>query len=169
MSTDLKPVQIKEASQCPRGIPPEVAAVTRRILCVFPRYTSSFGTFDHAYPDVYKRQAQPRHCTAHTTHGSAEVVGAGQARALLGRQEISHRKSFLVQNHRVPPSPSALFLRPPRCCCLCLPLRPLRSSFAPSAFVFVFAFLRVPLRPPRPPRLQLPLPVFRLPLLTALI
>ena len=50
MSTDLKPVQIKEASQCPRGIPPEVAAVTRRILCVFPRYTSSFGTFDHAYP-----------------------------------------------------------------------------------------------------------------------
>jgi radical SAM superfamily enzyme YgiQ (UPF0313 family) len=23
---------------------------TRRILCVFPRYTSSFGTFEHAYP-----------------------------------------------------------------------------------------------------------------------
>src|SRR5215203_5648111 len=22
----------------------------RRILCVFPRYTSSFGTFQHAYP-----------------------------------------------------------------------------------------------------------------------
>src|SRR5216684_4874563 len=22
----------------------------RRILCVFPRYTSSFGTFEHAYP-----------------------------------------------------------------------------------------------------------------------
>jgi len=23
---------------------------TRRILCVFPRYTSAFGTFEHAYP-----------------------------------------------------------------------------------------------------------------------
>ena len=22
----------------------------RRILCVFPRYTHSFGTFDHAFP-----------------------------------------------------------------------------------------------------------------------
>ena len=22
----------------------------RRILCVFPRYTSAFGTFEHAYP-----------------------------------------------------------------------------------------------------------------------
>ncbi len=22
----------------------------RRILCVFPRYTSSFGTFEYAYP-----------------------------------------------------------------------------------------------------------------------
>ena len=22
----------------------------RRILCVFPRYTSSFGTFEHSYP-----------------------------------------------------------------------------------------------------------------------
>ena len=27
-----------------------VASVTRRILCVFPRYTKSFGTFDNAYP-----------------------------------------------------------------------------------------------------------------------
>ncbi len=25
-------------------------AVARRILCVFPRYTKSFGTFDNAYP-----------------------------------------------------------------------------------------------------------------------
>src|SRR6185437_3814351 len=25
-------------------------ATVRRILCVFPRYTSSFGTFEHSYP-----------------------------------------------------------------------------------------------------------------------
>ena len=50
MSADLKLQQIREASPGPRDIAPEVAAVTRRILCVFPRYTSSFGTFDHAYP-----------------------------------------------------------------------------------------------------------------------
>ncbi len=29
---------------------PLVAQVSRRILCVFPRYTKSFGTFDNAYP-----------------------------------------------------------------------------------------------------------------------
>src|ERR1044072_6468064 len=29
---------------------PEGIATARRILCVFPRYTSSFGTFEHAYP-----------------------------------------------------------------------------------------------------------------------
>src|SRR5579862_6885712 len=28
----------------------ESAGVVRRILCVFPRYTSSFGTFEYAYP-----------------------------------------------------------------------------------------------------------------------
>src|ERR1700761_4268397 len=27
-----------------------VDAISRRILCVFPRYTKSFGTFDNAYP-----------------------------------------------------------------------------------------------------------------------
>jgi radical SAM superfamily enzyme YgiQ (UPF0313 family) len=46
----MKLEQIREASPGQRNIAPEVAAVTRRILCVFPRYTSSFGTFDHAYP-----------------------------------------------------------------------------------------------------------------------
>jgi radical SAM superfamily enzyme YgiQ (UPF0313 family) len=29
---------------------PALRAVSRRILCVFPRYTKSFGTFDNAYP-----------------------------------------------------------------------------------------------------------------------
>src|SRR5258705_2509513 len=28
----------------------EGIGTVRRILCVFPRYTSSFGTFEHAYP-----------------------------------------------------------------------------------------------------------------------
>ena len=28
----------------------ETIETVRRILCVFPRYTSSFGTFEHAYP-----------------------------------------------------------------------------------------------------------------------
>ena len=28
----------------------QIAATKRRILCVFPRYTKSFGTFDNAYP-----------------------------------------------------------------------------------------------------------------------
>jgi hypothetical protein len=29
---------------------PHAPANHRRILCVFPRYTPSFGTFQHAYP-----------------------------------------------------------------------------------------------------------------------
>src|SRR5260370_33176968 len=29
---------------------PEGIETVRRILCVFPRYTSSFGTFEYAYP-----------------------------------------------------------------------------------------------------------------------
>jgi len=41
---------IREAAPGPLSLPPEVAAVRRRILCVFPRYTKSFGTFDNAYP-----------------------------------------------------------------------------------------------------------------------
>jgi hypothetical protein len=28
----------------------ESNGTSRRILCVFPRYTSSFGTFEHSYP-----------------------------------------------------------------------------------------------------------------------
>src|ERR1700750_1018560 len=28
----------------------EGIGAVRRVLCVFPRYTSSFGTFEHAYP-----------------------------------------------------------------------------------------------------------------------
>src|SRR5947199_6087819 len=28
----------------------ETTEIVRRILCVFPRYTSSFGTFEYAYP-----------------------------------------------------------------------------------------------------------------------
>src|ERR1700759_2881421 len=41
---------IKEASRSSREPAPEIAAVTRRILCVFPKYTKSFGTFNNAYP-----------------------------------------------------------------------------------------------------------------------
>ncbi len=46
----MKLEQIREASPGPRPISPEVASVSRRILCVFPRYTPSFGSFDNAYP-----------------------------------------------------------------------------------------------------------------------
>jgi hopanoid C-2 methylase len=36
----------------PGELPPDspVHAISRRVLCVFPRYTKSFGTFDNAYP-----------------------------------------------------------------------------------------------------------------------
>ena len=36
----------------------------RRILCVFPRYTSSFGTFEYAYPltDGVRRSCRRRGC-----------------------------------------------------------------------------------------------------------
>jgi radical SAM superfamily enzyme YgiQ (UPF0313 family) len=43
-------IPIREASPGLTALPPEVADVKRRILCVFPRYTKSFGTFDNAYP-----------------------------------------------------------------------------------------------------------------------
>jgi radical SAM superfamily enzyme YgiQ (UPF0313 family) len=46
----MKLEQIRESTPETRRSYPEVAAVTRRILCVFPKYTSSFGSFDHAYP-----------------------------------------------------------------------------------------------------------------------
>jgi radical SAM superfamily enzyme YgiQ (UPF0313 family) len=40
---------IREARPGARVADPAVAAVSRRILCIFPRYTKSFGTFDNAY------------------------------------------------------------------------------------------------------------------------
>jgi radical SAM superfamily enzyme YgiQ (UPF0313 family) len=46
----MKLEQIRESTPSTRQIYPEVAAVKRRILCIFPQYTSSFGSFDHAYP-----------------------------------------------------------------------------------------------------------------------
>jgi radical SAM superfamily enzyme YgiQ (UPF0313 family) len=46
----MKLQQIRESSPGPRRIAPQVEAVTRRILCVFPTYTKSFGTFHNAYP-----------------------------------------------------------------------------------------------------------------------
>jgi radical SAM superfamily enzyme YgiQ (UPF0313 family) len=46
----MKLQPIRESSRSTRPTPPEVDAVVRRILCVFPKYTKSFGTFDNAYP-----------------------------------------------------------------------------------------------------------------------
>jgi radical SAM superfamily enzyme YgiQ (UPF0313 family) len=46
----MKLEQIRESAPGLQRLAPEVAAVTRRVLCVFPRYTKSFGTFDNAYP-----------------------------------------------------------------------------------------------------------------------
>ena len=42
--------QIRESVAGSRKAAPEVEAVTRRILCVFPRYAKAFGTFHHSYP-----------------------------------------------------------------------------------------------------------------------
>jgi radical SAM superfamily enzyme YgiQ (UPF0313 family) len=44
------PRPLAPESNTPRSLDAAVAQVKRRILCVFPRYESSFGTFDHAYP-----------------------------------------------------------------------------------------------------------------------
>ena len=49
MSADPTLQQIRESTG-PAATHPEVAAISRRILCVFPRYTPSFGSFDNAYP-----------------------------------------------------------------------------------------------------------------------
>ena len=49
MPADPTLLQIRESTG-PLPADPAVAAVTRRILCVFPRYTPSFGSFDNAYP-----------------------------------------------------------------------------------------------------------------------
>ena len=46
----MKLIPIREANAGLAPLPPEVEAVSRRILCVFPRYTKSFGTFNNAYP-----------------------------------------------------------------------------------------------------------------------
>jgi radical SAM superfamily enzyme YgiQ (UPF0313 family) len=46
----MKLEQIREATSSVRPVFPEVEAVSRRILCVFPRYTPSFGSFHSAYP-----------------------------------------------------------------------------------------------------------------------
>src|SRR6201989_582394 len=46
----MKLVPIREASAGLSPLPTEVAETRRRILCVFPRYTKSFGTFNNAYP-----------------------------------------------------------------------------------------------------------------------
>ena len=46
----MKLEPVREASRSSRPEAPVVAAVTRRVLCVFPRYTKSFGTFNNAYP-----------------------------------------------------------------------------------------------------------------------
>src|SRR6201995_3515286 len=45
----MKLVPIREASAGLSPLPTEVAETKRRILCIFPRYTKSFGTFDNAY------------------------------------------------------------------------------------------------------------------------
>ena len=42
--------QIREAAPGTHTTSPEVQAVKRRILCVFPSYTKSFGSFHNAYP-----------------------------------------------------------------------------------------------------------------------
>jgi len=36
-----------------------ISAVPRRILCVFPRYSPSFGTFEYAYPFVGVKAFMP--------------------------------------------------------------------------------------------------------------
>src|SRR5271168_354979 len=46
----MKIEPIREASRSSRQPDLCVSSVSRRVLCVFPRYTKSFGTFDNAYP-----------------------------------------------------------------------------------------------------------------------
>src|SRR5689334_5343946 len=43
----------------PRQAARSTARNHRRILCVFPRYTHSFGTFDHAFPLMNVRAFMP--------------------------------------------------------------------------------------------------------------
>jgi hypothetical protein len=42
--------QIRQTRSGTRPIVRESDGICRRILCVFPRYARSFGTFDNAYP-----------------------------------------------------------------------------------------------------------------------
>jgi radical SAM superfamily enzyme YgiQ (UPF0313 family) len=46
----MKLIPIREASAGLAPLPPEVAERKLRVLCVFPKYTKSFGTFNNAYP-----------------------------------------------------------------------------------------------------------------------
>jgi hypothetical protein len=46
----VKLERIRNAQPDPGQRDSAVDAISRRILCVFPRYTKSFGTFDNAYP-----------------------------------------------------------------------------------------------------------------------
>src|ERR1700728_4310118 len=50
MQPVVKLEQIGNPHPGERPVETVVDAVSRRILCVFPRYTKSFGTFDNAYP-----------------------------------------------------------------------------------------------------------------------
>ena len=42
--------QVKESVAEGRKVWPEVEQVSRKILCVFPKYRNAFGTFHHSYP-----------------------------------------------------------------------------------------------------------------------
>ena len=61
----------------------------RRILCVFPRYTSSFGTFEYAYPLTDGVQG------FHAAAGAAADRGLS-ARALAG---ALHRRKYPRGDH----------------------------------------------------------------------
>ena len=65
----------------------------RRILCVFPRYTSSFGTFEHAYPLTDGVQAFMARGDRHHQHGANAGSGEGlpeQAKTKQFHREFSH-------------------------------------------------------------------------------
>lgn len=46
----IKIEQVKESAAGSSKAQPEVEAVTRKVLCVFPKYQKAFGTFHHSYP-----------------------------------------------------------------------------------------------------------------------
>src|SRR5215212_2883202 len=51
--------ELPESADGPRQAIRYSAQNHRRILCVFPRYTHSFGTFDHAFPLMNVRAFMP--------------------------------------------------------------------------------------------------------------